>query len=538
MTTEKSIHTMRYDTSSRLHIIVLYLLIASLTIAWGIYFVHFSRNVQNHMESTYVELNLIKERLEALESAQITVSTNINGFDALRRQSRHARIKTKSIHNKQLQQKQKQNQNQQQGQEEQQNSDLLVGSIHFKVPPAAMTAFCVKSVDHCKKLVTENEGPKGEQGPRGYSGLPGMPGLMGPQGQPGPPGPIGATGPAGAPGPKGDRGEPIRGEQGHSGPMGPPGFPGPRGEMGLRGPPGVCTCPSATLSFPSSASSSLPFSPGSDQKQDSSRRDAVLRRAQRCVFSFIGTPVLLKEDNFTFGAWFKDPMPKTANGAQKVYVTRHVTGTLLYEYNSEADLINDTPNRIITLPYPYSGVNHVVYQGSFIYNVQYKNTIIRIDLVSETEAQNVEIAASREPLYNAPQSSWYDFSIDENGLWLLYRQQHTRNFIAAKINPDTLDTQKMWILPYNPSSLSQGFIAYGVFYGVQHYNKQHSYIDTVYDIYSNLAFTTMKIQFAVPFQFLVQLTYNPYEGKIFAWDNKHLLYYVYNVQRDKTFKCS
>ncbi|CAF4507934.1 unnamed protein product [Rotaria sp. Silwood2] len=421
MTTEKSIHTMRYDTSSRLHIIVLYLLIASLTIAWGIYFVHFSRNVQNHMESTYVELNLIKERLEALESAQITVSTNINGFDALRRQSRHARIKTKSIHNKQLQQKQKQNQNQQQGQEEQQNSDLLVGSIHFKVPPAAMTAFCVKSVDHCKKLVTENEGPKGEQGPRGYSGLPGMPGLMGPQGQPGPPGPIGATGPAGAPGPKGDRGEPIRGEQGHSGPMGPPGFPGPRGEMGLRGPPGVCTCPSATLSFPSSASSSLPFSPGSDQKQDSSRRDG-------CVFSFIGTPVLLKEDNFTFGAWFKDPMPKTANGAQKVYVTRHVTGTLLYEYNSEADLINDTPNRIITLPYPYSGVNHVVYQGSFIYNVQYKNTIIRIDLVSETEAQNVEIAASREPLYNAPQSSWYDFSIDENGLWLLYRQQHTNFF--------------------------------------------------------------------------------------------------------------
>ena len=27
-------------------------------------------------------------------------------------------------------------------------------------------------------------------------------------------------------------------------------------------------------------------------------------------------------------------MPRTANGAQKVYVTRHVTGTLLYEYNN------------------------------------------------------------------------------------------------------------------------------------------------------------------------------------------------------------
>ena len=256
-----------------------------------------------------------------------------------------------------------------------------------------------------------------------------------------------------------------------------------------------------------------------------------------CVFSFIGTPVLLKQDNFTFGAWFKDPMPKTANGAQKVYVTRHVTGSLLYEYNSETDLFNDKPNRIITLPYPYSGVNHVVYQGSFIYNIHNKNTIIRIDLISESESQRVEINAHREPLYNTPQSSWYDFSIDENGLWLLYREEYTKNFLVAKINPDTLDTQKMWILPYNPTGLSQAFIAYGVFYGVQYYNKQQSYIDIVYDIYSNVAFTTTKIRFAVPFQYLVQLTYNPYEGKLFAWDNKHLIYYVYNVQRDKTFKC-
>ncbi len=69
-----------------------------------------------------------------------------------------------------------------------------------------MTTFCVKSVDHCKKLVTENEGksyrilssiymfnffwdlrgPKGERGERGYPGLPGLTGLIGlpgPQGK-------------------------------------------------------------------------------------------------------------------------------------------------------------------------------------------------------------------------------------------------------------------------------------------------------------------------------------------------------------------
>lgn len=133
MTSQKSMHTIRYDTSSRLHIIVLYLLIASLTIAWGIYFVHFSRNVQTHMESTYAELNLIKERLQALESSEITVTANVNGYDTVSRQSRNARMKTKSVNNKQ-QQQQQQKAKQVKESQQQQNPDLLFGSIHFKVP--------------------------------------------------------------------------------------------------------------------------------------------------------------------------------------------------------------------------------------------------------------------------------------------------------------------------------------------------------------------------------------------------------------------
>lgn len=123
-------HTARYDTSSRLHIIVLYLLIASLTIAWGIYFVHFSRNVLTHMESTYAELNSIRERLETLESTQITVTAS--GYEKLRRQSRDARSKTKSSSIKQPSPYQQWKPDQEDHQEP--HSDVLFGSIHFKVP--------------------------------------------------------------------------------------------------------------------------------------------------------------------------------------------------------------------------------------------------------------------------------------------------------------------------------------------------------------------------------------------------------------------
>ena len=138
MTSEKSIHSTRYDTSSRLHIIVLYLLIATSTIAWGIYFVHSSRNVQTHIDSTYAEIVLLKERLAALESTQITVSTSANGYDALRRQSRNARLKTKSINKQQQQQQKKTDQQDQQ-------SNLLFGSIHFKIPVREET--CNREID-------------------------------------------------------------------------------------------------------------------------------------------------------------------------------------------------------------------------------------------------------------------------------------------------------------------------------------------------------------------------------------------------------
>lgn len=126
MPENKSTHYKRYDTSSRLHIIVLYLLLASLTIACAIYLIHFTRHVQSHMDSTYTELNLLKERLSALESTQITVSASTNGYDALRRQARQARIKAKSVN--------KQPPTRKPDSSADPHSDLLTGSIHFKVP--------------------------------------------------------------------------------------------------------------------------------------------------------------------------------------------------------------------------------------------------------------------------------------------------------------------------------------------------------------------------------------------------------------------
>jgi hypothetical protein len=114
MKTLKLMHKIRDDKSTRIHIIMLYLLIAILTILWGLYFIYFSRTIRAQV----TELNLIKQRLSELEGTQIIISSSTNEDDALQRRSRHARIKSKLLHK------------QQQAEE----SNSLFGSVHFKVP--------------------------------------------------------------------------------------------------------------------------------------------------------------------------------------------------------------------------------------------------------------------------------------------------------------------------------------------------------------------------------------------------------------------
>lgn len=104
----------RYDRSSRIHIIILYLLITCLVILWGVSFIYIARTIRNQVN----ELKSIKQRLTDLEAVQITITSSVDEDDALQRQSRHARLKSKLFHK----------------QQPEEISDGMFGSIHFKVP--------------------------------------------------------------------------------------------------------------------------------------------------------------------------------------------------------------------------------------------------------------------------------------------------------------------------------------------------------------------------------------------------------------------
>ena len=116
-TAAKLKHKMRLDTSTRIHIMILYVLLACVTIAWTIYVVHISRTMRVSLK----EMHLIKQRLHALESNLVTITTPSDAYDdAVPRQSRNTRVPLRSSNAA--------------ADHEPHQSDILLGSIHFKVP--------------------------------------------------------------------------------------------------------------------------------------------------------------------------------------------------------------------------------------------------------------------------------------------------------------------------------------------------------------------------------------------------------------------
>ena len=79
----------------------------------------------------------------------------------------------------------------------------------------------------------------------------------------------------------------------------------------------------------------------------------------------------------------------------------------------------------------------------------------------------------------------HSHSYDENGLWLFYSSDSHKTLVVEKINEDSLDVQKRWILqlPKSRGSFNNAFVSCGVLYLVAHSYTSKSDLAYVYDLY-------------------------------------------------------
>jgi len=72
-----------------------------------------------------------------------------------------------------------------------------------------------------------------------------------------------------------------------------------------------------------------------------------------------------------------------------------------------------------------------------------------------------------------------------------------------------------------------GFIICGRIYFLQYHGSQNAIIRLMFDLYhlDNRFSYLQSIEFIQPYRKNTQLTYNPYDKKLYAWDSEYLLTY-------------
>jgi hypothetical protein len=241
------------------------------------------------------------------------------------------------------------------------------------------------------------------------------------------------------------------------------------------------------------------------------------------------------------------------------------------------------------LPSSFYGTGHVVYQGAFFYHAYNTDVLVRYDLNLRRMVANYSLNLPKNDtneqycrVYSDHREhvGCVDFSVDENGVWVVYRNGSRKNIYVSKLNVEDMSLQKTIVIKfvtepegsagrssssshvggvrryrgmrgrrtdllaasaassydknrYETFSLERGldeilngFIICGKIYFLQYHGSQNTIIRLMFDLYNfNDTPYLQSIEFIQPYKKNTQLTYNPYDQKLYAWDSEHLITY-------------
>ena len=125
------------------------------------------------------------------------------------------------------------------------------------------------------------------------------------------------------------------------------------------------------------------------------------------------------------------------------------------------------------------GNTHVIYNGAFYYSERYKPYLIRFELATKN-IQQLDVpmvATSGDNYLYTTKNNYMDFSVDENGLWVIYGISSTNHTIVMKVKTDgKMETQYMWNITINHHLFGEMFVACGVLYAIDSVTDRDSKI--------------------------------------------------------------
>ncbi|XP_032420906.1 olfactomedin-like protein 2B [Xiphophorus hellerii] len=225
------------------------------------------------------------------------------------------------------------------------------------------------------------------------------------------------------------------------------------------------------------------------------------------------------------GAWMKD-----ARGHGKViYLTNGHYGNSLLEFRDMDTFKSGQPSNSYKLPYDFTGTGHVVFNGAFFYNRAFSRDVIRFDLRRRYVSAWTTLHDSILEEQTHRTQTEVEFAVDESGLWLLYPALDTEGFHQEVILLIQLHHRDLQPIHTFRTGLRRGrygntFLVCGVLYGVDSMERRYANVTYAFDTHT-LTHTVPSLAFTNMYTHTSQVSYNPLDKKLYAWDNGHQMNY-------------
>ncbi|XP_048523151.1 uncharacterized protein LOC109545109 isoform X2 [Dendroctonus ponderosae] len=248
---------------------------------------------------------------------------------------------------------------------------------------------------------------------------------------------------------------------------------------------------------------------------------ANLSRSIDCVLYAVGKPVFNRFSDFTYGCWMTDAHPESRPGY--FWVTNETSSNELIEYKNKSAYRQNIPSNVYRLDHPFSGNAHVVYNGSFFYNVKGTRRILKYNL-SNKNTISLDLPGNMNDiskLYSG-QYNYVDFCVDENGLWLIFAVPDSNNTAVMKVDIERMTPQYIWNMTIDHHKVGEMFIVCGVLYAVDNVSDRQSRIRFAFDLYKS-KLIDVSLQFNNPFRKTTMISYNHKSKELYSWDKGNQL---------------
>ncbi|CAF0998535.1 unnamed protein product [Brachionus calyciflorus] len=196
--------------------------------------------------------------------------------------------------------------------------------------------------------------------------------------------------------------------------------------------------------------------------------------------------------------------------------------------------------RHLSLEYSYYGTGHTIYKGYLFYNQEGTNELV-IHRLDGKETKKVVISNDslccdqHLNMYNIKHSGYYDFEIDENGLWLIYRD-NAENYVILKIDDNNfkeLKILKRWTIKIKRENISNMFISCGKLYALGDTSKNPATIYKICDLFNDFecsnSYEKENFALSISSRQVTSLKYDSSQKILYSVDGGSLMYYKFQV---------